>query len=118
MTVSPVGSADVEPLIAQDKVAAMPVQSAVCTYQEPIIIHVEDEVLRAALSGEESKENKPLHVNYAPPSSKKLKSAITQGDVLREQFNALKAKQVNQALEKRKLELKILYLEKKLQKEN
>ena len=92
----------------------MPEKSAVFTSQQPIIVHVEaDEMLKAAFAIEESKENTPLHMNSAhAASSKKSKSSITQGDVLREQFNALIAKQVNQSLKKRKLELEILYLEK------
>ena len=43
---------------------------------------------------------------------------VTQAVVLQEQYNALKMKQVNQTLKKRKLELEIDYLEKKLLKEH
>ena len=120
--ISSVGLVDKDPLTADDGyvldiAANMPEESAVCTSQQPIIVHLE-----AAFAGdEESKKNtSPLHMNYARTTSSRASSlpAITQGDVLREQFNALKAKQVNQLLKKRKLELEMVYLERKLQKEN
>lgn len=87
--------------------AALPVENAASTTPQSLDLVVQDDkVLRAALPVKKS------------ISTSKKPAAVTQGEVLREQFNALKAKQENQVLKKRKLELEILYLQKKLGKEN
>ena len=56
-----------------------------------------------------------------PKKNKKRKNlneeTVSQGDVLREQFNALKLKQENLVLKKRKLQLEIFLLAKTLDAE-